>query len=68
LQNKHLSEEITIDKLHDAALTNMEKAVADSTQINGDSENVIMLTNGGNFEATMMIAEFLWEQLEQGPQ
>ena len=46
----------------------MEKAVADSTQINGDSENVIMLTNGGNFEATMMIAEFLWEQLEQGPQ
>jgi uncharacterized protein YtpQ (UPF0354 family) len=64
LQNKHLSADLTIDKLHDAAMTNMAKAIADATEVNGDPKNVMMVTNGGNFEAIMMMADFLWEQLD----
>lgn len=64
IQNKHLTADITIDKLHDAALTNMAIAISDKTEVNGDPNNVMMVTNGGNFEATMLLADFLWEQLE----
>jgi uncharacterized protein YtpQ (UPF0354 family) len=64
IQNKHLTNDITIDKLHDAALTNMAIAISDKTQVNGDPNNVMMVTNGGNFEATMLLADFFWEQIE----
>jgi uncharacterized protein YtpQ (UPF0354 family) len=64
LQNRDLSNEITIDKIHDAALANMARSIADTMQVQGDPKNVMMLTNGGNFEATMMMTDFLWEQLQ----
>ena len=64
IQNKHLTDDITIDKLHSAALTNMAIATSDKTEVNGDPNNVMMVTNGGNFEATMLLADFLWEQIE----
>ncbi|HYH15964.1 MAG TPA: DUF1444 family protein [Flavisolibacter sp.] len=64
IQNRQLSGTITLDTLHDAALTNMAKAISDKTEVNGDPDNVMMVTNGGNFEATMLLADFLWEQLE----
>src|SRR5205823_3599943 len=64
IQNRHLTDEITIDKLHDAALTNMAIAISDKTEVTGDINNILMVTNGGNFEATMMLADFLWEQIE----
>jgi uncharacterized protein YtpQ (UPF0354 family) len=64
IQNKHLSTDLTIDKLHDAALTNMAIAISDKTQVNGDPKNAMMVTNGGNLEAAMLLADFLWEQIE----
>jgi len=64
IQNRHLSDDLTIEKLHDAALTNMAIAIADKTEVNGDPQNVMMVTNGGNLEATMLLADFLWEQIE----
>ena len=64
IQNRHLSNDLTIEKLHDAALTNMAIAISDKTQVNRDPNNVMMVTNGGNLEATMLLADFLWEQLE----
>jgi uncharacterized protein YtpQ (UPF0354 family) len=64
IQNKQLSEELTLEKLHEAALKNMAAAVADKTEMDGDPKNVMMLTNGGDFEATMLLADFLWGQIE----
>ncbi len=64
IQNKQLSEDLTIEKLHEAALKNMAVAVADKTEMDGDPTNVMMLTNGGDFEATMLLADFLWGQIE----
>ena len=64
VQNKNLSEEITIDKIHEKALTNLAIAISDKTNIDGDPSDVMMVTNGGNFEATMLLMDFLWEQLQ----
>ena len=64
IQNKYLSNEITIEKLHGAALTNTAVTLSDRTEINDDPTNIMMVTNGGNFEATMLMANFLWEQNE----
>ncbi len=64
VQNKDLSDELTIEILHNAALTNMAIIISDKTEVNGDPNNVMMVTNGGNFEATMILADFLWEQVE----
>ena len=46
IQNRHLSENLTIEKLHETALKNMAKAVNDKTQVNGDPANMMILTNG----------------------
>ena len=64
VQNGHLSETITLEKLRAAALANMARDVSDKTQIDGDPANIMMLTNGGNFEATMILMEGVWENLE----
>lgn len=64
VQNRHLSETITLEKLRAAALANMARDVSDKTQIDGDPANVMMLTNGGNFEAAMILADGIWEHLE----
>ena len=64
IQNRHLSDDLSIEKLHDAALTNMAIAISDKIQLNGDPKNVMMVTNGGNLEAAMILADFLWEQLD----
>jgi uncharacterized protein YtpQ (UPF0354 family) len=64
IQNRHLSEDLTIEKLHSAALTNMAIAISDKTEVNGDPSNIMMVTNGGNFEATMLLADFLWDQIK----
>jgi uncharacterized protein YtpQ (UPF0354 family) len=64
IQYKHLTNDITIDMIHEAALSNMAKAITDTTNVDGDPNDVMMVTNGGNFEATMVLADFLWEQLE----
>ncbi len=63
IQNRHLTEELTIEKLHSVSLSNMAKAIADTTEVNGDPGNIMMVTNGGNFEATMILADFLWDQI-----
>lgn len=63
LQNRHLTETITRQSLHSAALTNMTAEVSERTEINGDPAKVIMLTNGGNFEAAMLLADDMWVNL-----
>ena len=63
LQNRHLTDDITREALHAAALKNMAAEVADRTEVNGDPVNMMMLTNGGNFEAAMLLADGLWENL-----
>ena len=63
LQNRDLRGGITIEALHDAAMSNMVAEVGERTEIHGDAANIMMLTNGGNFEAAMMIADGIWESL-----
>jgi hypothetical protein len=65
LQNKDLSDVITREKLREAALNNMALEVADRTEVNGDPSNIMMLTNGGNFEAAMLLVDGMWENLAE---
>ena len=65
VQNRHLSETITLEKLRETALNNMTKEVSDKTQISGDPSDIMMLINGGNFEAAMMLVDSIWDNLEQ---
>ena len=65
IQNRHVSAELTIEKLHSSALRNMATAISDKTEVHGDPGNIMMVTNGGNFEAAMILADFLWDQMEQ---
>jgi len=64
IPNRDLSDKLTIDMLHDAALQNMIDEIADNIQAHGDKEDVLMITNGGNYEAAMLIWEDIWEQIE----
>ncbi|MDU1890225.1 MAG: DUF1444 family protein [Dysgonomonas sp.] len=62
--NRDLSEDVTIDKLHEAAISNMINEIGDQIQAHGDPADVLMITNGGNYEATMLIWEDIWPQIE----
>ena len=64
IQNRQLSTTITQESLHAAALKNMFREVADRTEVHGDPSGTMMLTNGGNFEAAMLLADGLWENLK----
>ncbi|WP_158286530.1 DUF1444 family protein [Chitinophaga sp. S165] len=65
LQNRDLSTTITLEKLHEIALNNLTEQVLDKTQLNGDPADIMMLVNGGNFEATMILVDRLWSQVER---
>lgn len=65
IQNRHLSATITQEALRTAALANMGREIADKTKVNGDPASVMMLTNGGNFEATMLLVDGMWENLKE---
>lgn len=65
LQNRHLPGNITREDLHEAALRNLTLEVGDRTQISGDPANVMMLINGGNFEAAMLLSDNVWDSLEE---
>lgn len=64
IQNRHLPQGVTVEALHAAALDNMAREVADRTEVHGDPLGTMMLTNGGNFEAAMLLTEGLWENLK----
>ncbi|SBW01616.1 DUF1444 family protein [uncultured Dysgonomonas sp.] len=62
--NRDLSEELTIEMLHEAALENMIDEIADNIQAHGEPADVLMITNGGNYEAAMLIWNDIWSQIE----
>lgn len=64
VQNRHLKNGLTIEKLHEYAVKNLVDLVSEKTEIQGDPENVMMVVNGGNFEATMLLADYFWEYAE----
>jgi uncharacterized protein YtpQ (UPF0354 family) len=64
LQNRHLSEKVTLEKLRAAALKNLANEVDGKTTFQGDPAGVMMLTNGGNFEAAMMLLDNIWVNVE----
>lgn len=63
LQNRHLSGEITRERLHEAALANLAQSVDGNVELHGEPSDVMMLTNGGNFEAAMLLLDGLWENV-----
>ncbi len=65
LQNRDLSDTITLRKLHEVALNNLTEQMLDKTQLNGDPADIMMLVNGGNFEATMILVDRLWIEIER---
>lgn len=64
IPNRDLSDEVTIEKLHEAALSNMINEIKDNIQAHGSTKEVMMITNGGNYEAAMLIWEDVWPQIE----
>ena len=64
LQNRHLSDTITREELRAAALKNLASEVECKTTLQGDPAGVMMITNGGNFEAAMMLLDDIWINVE----
>ncbi len=64
IQNSELSDRLTIDQLHEAALTNMTMAISDQTHINGEPGNAMMVTSGGNYEAAIILSDYICDQFE----
>jgi len=64
LQNRHLTDGITQEKLRVAALANMAREITDRTELQGNPDQVLMVTNGGNFEAAMLVAEGFWQSVQ----
>lgn len=57
--------DVDIKDLHEAALENMYNEIREQLSYQGDPAEVIMITNGGNYEATMMLMDGgFWEQIE----
>ncbi|NIG56961.1 DUF1444 family protein [Chitinophaga sp. Cy-1792] len=65
LQNRHLSETITLEKLREAAINNLVEETSEKTEIHGNASEVMMLANGGNYEAAMILINSLWDDLER---
>jgi uncharacterized protein YtpQ (UPF0354 family) len=64
LQNKHLSQKITLEKLRAAALKNLASEVDGKMTLHGDPTDIMMLTNGGHFEAATMLLDDIWVNVE----
>lgn len=64
VQFKHLPEGMNVDVLHETAVLNMAKAFSEDIKMYGVEGDVLMLTNGGDFEATLMLLDELWPQME----
>jgi hypothetical protein len=64
LQQKHLSSTITLKKLRIAAIENLIKETAEKTQIQGEPSDIVMLTNGGNYETAMILIDGMWDEME----
>lgn len=65
IPNRDLSEDVTIEKLHEAALENMIDEIGNNIQAHGDAKDVLMITNGGNYEAAMLIWDEIWPEIEK---
>lgn len=65
LQNRHLSETTTLEKLREVAIKNLTKVTLDKTEIHGDPADVMMIANGGNYETAMILIDSLWNDLER---
>lgn len=64
IANRDLSDEVTVEKLHEAALENMINEIGENIQAHGDKDDVMMITNGGNYEAALLIWNDIWTQIE----
>ena len=55
---------LALDKqqLHDIALTNLRRTISEP-EVHEISSGVFMLTCGGNFEATTLLLDEVWEQV-----
>ena len=62
--NRDLSDDVTIEKLHQESLQNMIDEIADNIQAHGEKDDALLLTNGGNYEATMLLWDDIWQKIE----
>lgn len=65
LQNRHIEHTEGIKTIHKAALNNLDRDIVTITQARGNPDDMIMLTNGGDFEATMMVLPTFINDLER---
>ncbi|MDA3616360.1 hypothetical protein [Polluticaenibacter yanchengensis] len=65
LQNKHLSETLSIEALHHIALENFSASFLNNTRVEGSFDDVIMLINDGNNEAAMILLDLYWDELAE---
>lgn len=64
IANRDLTDEITMEKLYEVALKNMINEISQNIEAHGDKNDVMMITNGGNYEAAMLIWDDIWPQIE----
>ncbi|MCB9232114.1 MAG: DUF1444 family protein [Bacteroidia bacterium] len=58
--NPHLNAEV----LYQASIESVIAEIGGEIQVNGDPNHIVMVTAGGNFEATLILVDDFWEQMK----
>ena len=66
IANKDMTDGLAVDELHEAAMENMYTVISEQLGFQGDPEDVIMITNGGDYESTMLLVDDgFWDQIKE---
>lgn len=67
LQNEVLKKnpDLNMDILHQISVNAMIEEIGEQIKMQGDPNQLIMVTAGGNFEAAIILIDFFWEQIHQ---
>lgn len=55
----------SIDKLQNVSTNNLIAEIGEQISLQGDSEYIMMVTAGGNFEATIILIDNFWKQIHE---
>ena len=60
-KNPNLNEDI----LHQISVNALIEEIGENIKVNGDPNDIVMITAGGNFEAAVILLDNFWEQIHQ---
>ena len=60
-----LKPDLTKDRLKRMSINALIREIEGNVEIQGDTDHVIMVTAGGNFEAALILLDYFWEQIHE---